>query len=245
MPSWNIHTAHVERLLADCSPDTLGISDANAFLFGNYVPDVHVGFMVPDASYHIDYCITHFASPSVTPVPDADRFWDIYLGRRAIPDPSRLSLTLGAWAHLVADRFYNGWFRAFCKTHDVPTGEELRKCKQADFDTFGCSLAISSHVKVNSDLERAAQEFRPYSVLPRDVALSVEVANAIVDRSGNPASEAEYLLLSDDWMHDVFAACDERLKTWLLTWRMLADWGESTLSADIRLAAGIRPQTMK
>ena len=58
MPSWNIHTAHVERLLADCEPDDLGIEDVNAFLFGNYVPDIYLGFMVADITFHVDYCRT-------------------------------------------------------------------------------------------------------------------------------------------------------------------------------------------
>ena len=244
MPSWNIHTAHVERLLADCRPEELGIGDANAFLFGNYVPDIHVGFMVPDASYHIDYCMTHLALPNVIPVPDADRFWDIYLGRRAIPDQSLLSLTLGAWAHLVADRFYNGWFRAFCQEHDVPDGEELRRRKQDDFDAFGRSLALSARVDVNPDLERAAQAFRPYSVLPRDVVLSVGVASAIVDLCVEPACDAEYRLLNAEWMSGVFEACNERIALWLGTWQSLARCGQRTLSADIRAAAGIAPPTL-
>ena len=32
MPSWNIHTAHVERLLSQRTPDDLGIEDVNAVI---------------------------------------------------------------------------------------------------------------------------------------------------------------------------------------------------------------------
>ena len=39
MPSWNIHTAHVERLLREEGAAALGVVDVNAFLFGNFVPD--------------------------------------------------------------------------------------------------------------------------------------------------------------------------------------------------------------
>ena len=53
MPSWNIHTAHVERLLREEGADALGVSDVNAFLFGNLAPDVYVGYMVPDTTYRI------------------------------------------------------------------------------------------------------------------------------------------------------------------------------------------------
>ena len=55
MPSWNIHTAHVERLLREHGASELGIGDKDAFLMGNLLPDVYVGYMVPDASWRIDY----------------------------------------------------------------------------------------------------------------------------------------------------------------------------------------------
>ena len=143
MPSWNIHTAHVERLVSDCPAHDLGIEDVNAFLFGNYVPDIYVGFMVPDASMHIDYCMTHWANVGLIPIPDADKFWDMYIYKRRSKTPSGVSLALGAWAHLVADRFYNGTFLTFLETHDAPMGEELRIRKQGDFDVFGHTRQIS------------------------------------------------------------------------------------------------------
>ena len=67
MPSWNIHTAHVERLLAEDAPSALGIRDVNAFLFGNLVPDIYVGYMVPDTSRTIAYQETHFADRATCP----------------------------------------------------------------------------------------------------------------------------------------------------------------------------------
>ncbi len=59
MPSWNIHTAHVERLLREHGASELGIDDKDAFLMGNLLPDVYVGYMVPDATWRIDYKLTH------------------------------------------------------------------------------------------------------------------------------------------------------------------------------------------
>ena len=44
MPSWNIHTAHVERLLREEGAARLGVRDVNAFLFGNFLPDIYVGY---------------------------------------------------------------------------------------------------------------------------------------------------------------------------------------------------------
>ena len=126
MPSWNVHTAHVEHLLASRKPAELGIEDANAFLFGNYVPDIYVGFMVPGVSMHIDYCITHVAKISKIPVCNADFFWNQNIAYRMPFTPAGRSLMLGTWAHLVADRYFNGTFRTFWAEHDMELGDELR-----------------------------------------------------------------------------------------------------------------------
>ena len=240
MPSWNIHTAHVENLLAGRRAEDLGIHDKNAFLFGNYVPDIYVGFMVPKASFHIDYCITHFAAINIIPVPDADLFWDYYIARRWPTSSAGLSLALGAWAHLVADRFYNGWFRTFSVEHEVPKGEELRVRKQGDFHYYGNSLNISSSVSATPELLDAAWSFHPYRILAEDVERAVEVANAIVQKGDMPTTDQEgYTLLSAEWMASVFEACDERLFTWLSTWQSLAAEGRRYQAADVRAEASL------
>ena len=234
MPSWNIHTAHVERLLENRRAYDLGIEDVNAFLFGNYVPDVYVGFMVRDASMHVDYCLTHCAKVGLIPMPDADRFWDMYIYKRRPTAPAGLALTLGAWAHLVSDRFYNGLFRVFLETHDAPEGEELRIRKQEDFDLFGHTLGISSLVQVTPELLEAARRFRGYSVLPEDVEKTVEVANNIVRRSAAAPVNQEYQLLSAEWMSETFEACNERLVRWLEAWRALELGGKNVSAEEIR-----------
>ena len=218
MPSWNIHTAHVERLLADHKAGELGIEDANAFLFGNYAPDIYLGFMVEDTTYRIDYCLTHNAVPHVIPVPDADRFWDECICHpvRKAATPSGTSLALGAWAHLVADRTYNARFRSFCETHDVPHGDELRRRKQADFGFFGQTLGTSRLVDVTPELLEAARAFRPYSILPEDVRRAVDVANAITREGGRRNEHHAYRLLDPAWMRDAFEACNAHLESWLL-----------------------------
>ena len=48
MPSWNIHIAEAEMLLARDGSVAALVRDRNAFLFGSVVPDVLVGYMVPD-----------------------------------------------------------------------------------------------------------------------------------------------------------------------------------------------------
>lgn len=240
MPSWNIHTALVEHMLSEHRAEELGIPDVNAFLFGNYVPDVYVGFMVQNVTFRIDYCLTHAAEPDVTPMPDADWFWDRYVARRTPEKPANLSLALGAWAHLVADRFYNGYFRAFCQENDVPEGEELRIAKQSDFDLFGRSLSITSRVEATPELLEAARTFKPYSVLADDVARCIEIADAIVDDGGLLASNcSDYSLLDAQWMEEVFQACSERLAVWLAAWLRLVSQRRGYTSAEVRHEAGL------
>lgn len=243
MPSWNIHTAHVERLVESRDPEALGIEDVNAFLFGCYVPDIYVGFMVPDATFRVDYCMTHLAMPNLVPVPNADFFWNRYVVSRLPSTPEGRSLALGAWAHLLTDRYYNGNFRTFWLTHDVPTGEILRKGKQGDFDLFGHSLHISSHVEATEELIEAAKKFWPYSVLSADVEKAIAVADAIVVDSESMPDNPTYQLLDAEWMTGVFNACDERTAIWLETWKHLQMQGRDCFAADVRTFAGLPAAT--
>ncbi len=55
------------------------VRDRNAFLFGNVLPDIRVGYMVPGIVEPIPYRITHFAKPEHIPKPREWEFWDIYV----------------------------------------------------------------------------------------------------------------------------------------------------------------------
>lgn len=111
MPSWNIHTAHVEHLLKQGTPEEFGIKDANAFLFGNFVPDVYVGYMVKHPTGILPYTTTHLANPHAIPIPREQEFWDTYIEpTREIPEeipvaPVDISLD-DAVAILVAGGVY-------------------------------------------------------------------------------------------------------------------------------------------
>lgn len=79
MPSWNIHIAHAEGLLAKDGPVARVVRDRNAFLFGNLVPDIYVGYMVPGIVHPIPYRVTHFAKPEHIPKPREAEFWAQYV----------------------------------------------------------------------------------------------------------------------------------------------------------------------
>lgn len=79
MPSWNIHIAHAERLFEANGPVSRIVRDRNAFLFGNLIPDIYVGYMVPGVVRPIPYRITHFANPEHIPKPRFDEFWERFV----------------------------------------------------------------------------------------------------------------------------------------------------------------------
>lgn len=179
MPSWNIHTAHVERLLREEGADRLGIRDPNAFLFGNLAPDIYVGYMVPDTTLRIDYKLTHHSVREHIPLPRYDEFWDYYIsGQREVSD-----VTLGAWAHLVADHVYNAHARAYLASIGVEAGERARIGKQGDFALFGRTLDISMVPRADDALLAQCAEFPPYSILPHDVRGAVGSAVRIVEKN--------------------------------------------------------------
>lgn len=79
MPSWNIHIAQTERLLARTGAVARTVVDRNAFLFGNLVPDIYVGYMVPGIQHPIAYRVTHVAKPEHIPKPREWEFWNTYV----------------------------------------------------------------------------------------------------------------------------------------------------------------------
>lgn len=197
MPSWNIHTAHVERLLREEGADALGITDVNAFLLGNFAPDIYVGYMVPDTTFRIDYKLTHLALREHIPLPRADEFWEFYVARQGqVSD-----LTLGVWAHLVADHVYNKHTRAYLKRIGMEPGEEARVGKQSDFALFGRTLDISLVPYVDEALLAQCADFPQYSIAEKDVRAAVDVARAIVEknRAEHVTGEPEYQLLTAEF----------------------------------------------
>lgn len=197
MPSWNIHTAHVERLLREEGAASLGVRDENAFLLGNLAPDIYVGYMVPDTTLRIDYKLTHLTTREHIPLPRYDEFWEFYIaGHKEVSD-----LTLGAWSHLVADHVYNAHTRAYLASVGVEPGERARIGKQGDFALFGRTLDISMVPHVDRALLAQCSAFPPYSILERDVCGTVESARRIVERNrAEHLSETpSYQLLTADF----------------------------------------------
>lgn len=183
MPSWNVHIAHVERLLREEGADALGVRDANAFLFGNLVPDIYVGYLVRPISKKIAYRDTHFANPSVVPYPRFWEFWERYALPSADDDGHVSDVVLGAWAHLVADHVYNRATNSFLARIGLTPSDETRERKQADFASFGRSLVIAAKPRVTPALLAQAAAFPQYAVEEADARAAVRVARQMVDEN--------------------------------------------------------------
>ena len=223
MPSWNIHTAHVERLLVEEPPESLGICDTNAFLFGNLVPDIYVGYVVSPITRKIDYKDTHFADPGFIPAPDASRFYNELVRGCAHSD-----LALGAWTHLICDHYYNMRTTEYIARIGVEPGTQTRIRKQADFDVFGRTFDISSVPTPNDALLREAAGFAQYAIDEPDVYATIEAQRGIVEKNrrehvcGVPA----YSLLTAEFFESTFAEVDALLRKAL---RMHAEGGDPSM----------------
>lgn len=202
MPSWNIHTAHVERLLRECEPEELGIRDVNAFLFGNFVPDIYVGYMVKPISKKIPYSQTHFADPGFVPAPRYMEFWQRY-GWPSNVGGRVSDVVLGAWCHLMADHVYNARTNAFLAEHGIRPGEQTRIRKQGDFNTYGHTIDISLEPRVDDNLLAECAAFPQYAVAEEDVRRSVEVARGIVrdNRERHLDAHPAYTMLNEEFFH--------------------------------------------
>ncbi len=197
--------AETERLLAAPGAEALGVRDPNAFLFGNLVPDIYVGYMVPDVDRKLPYRETHFAGEGAIPCPRDDEFWDRYVvaADRRGEDPG--DLVLGVWAHLAADNMWNSRVRRFIAARGIPAGERTRVRKQTDFDTFGHLLPVHAAPRASEELYRAAEAFPQYPIDRRTVDKALASADRIA-RGNAPSTPARlsYTLLDQSFFDSVY-----------------------------------------
>lgn len=228
MPSWNIHTAHAERLLAEEGPDALGIRDVDAFLLGNLAPDIYVGYMVPDVSRKIEYRTTHFADPGFVPEPRYGEFFARYIVPSTDAEGRVSDVTLGAWTHLVADNVYNHHANAFIFAHGIRPGEKTRERKQGDFALFGRTLDISLVPRPTETVMAQCAAFPQYALDEADVRATCHVMADIVSDNAehHVTGTPTYSLLPADFFSSTFAEADRRMRAGLHAYvRGQADWG--------------------
>ena len=217
MPSWNIHTAHAERLLSEWGAARLGIGDVDAFLLGNLAPDVHVGYMVaPERlSRKIPYRETHFSDPSFVPEPAYWRFFERYGAEVRGPAGD---MVLGTWVHLVADHTYNVRSNRFLCDNHIEPGEDARIRKQGDFDVFGCRLGISRAPRPTEGAVAQALAFPQYAFTRDDVVAACESMAAIVAENAarRVAGLPSYQMFDQAFLEEAFESAQRIMEGGLL-----------------------------
>lgn len=215
MPSWNVHLAQAEELLQRSSELARAVEDRDAFLFGCLVPDIMVGYMVPDIEHPLPYRITHLTEEGSVPRPQEGSFWDAFVspvlgaGETAVDEPplsgAVRSMTLGAWTHLLTDNLWNDCAGAFAREHLGDRGEPFRVMKQADFEMFGRTRTVPAPPPPDTALIRAATQFPQYPIGARDARAAVEVARGIAASNSLAAGATEaYRLFGHDMLLDLF-----------------------------------------
>lgn len=229
MPSWNIHTAHVERLLSEESPAELGIRDVNAFLFGNLVPDIYVGYMVPGITHKIPYKETHFADPGYVPEPRYYEFFERFVIPSTGADGLVGDVVLGAWTHLVADHVYNRHFNQLLEREGLTPGEVVRERKQADFADFGRTLDIALVPEPTAALLAEARAFPQYVVEEADARATCAVmAQIVADNVAHHVASPTYRLLGEAYFTQVPDEVDALMRAGLHAYAAgEADWGRA------------------
>ena len=226
MPSWNIHTAHAELLLRTEGPSALGIRNVDAFLLGNLLPDVYVGYMVPDISHKLEYRETHYADPGFVPEP---RYWDFFesYGQRN-RDGQVDDLILGTWAHLLADHDYNLQNNRFIDARGIKPGEQTRIRKQGDFDLFGRTLDISLAPNITPEVLVQCAAFSQYELYEEDMVKASEAMRAIVadNAARHVSGTPDYQMLDEQFFSSTFKLVDAHIREGLLAYVAGdANWG--------------------
>ncbi|MGN0070865.1 MAG: hypothetical protein ACI361_03370 [Atopobiaceae bacterium] len=206
----------MERLLSEEGADVLGIRNIGNFLFGNFLPDLYVGWMVPDVSHKLPYGTTHMAETAAIPVPQYQKFWDLYIeGKDAhlVTD-----VVLGAWAHLVCDAGYNGATRRYIAEIGVKPGDTTRIRKQKDFELYGRTFFLERRVPLTDTLVEECAAFPQYPIEAEDVKKGVRAADVLLD--GNNAHHLDevpaYSLLTPEFFKETGDAVDAILRQGLL-----------------------------
>lgn len=222
MPSWNVHIAHVEHVLKTHTLESIGVHNPSAFLLGNLLPDLYVGYMVPNITKKILYNTTHMAPHAHVPLPDYHAFGEKYLSHAQVSYEQETSqdLVLGAWCHLMCDHTYNQATRVFLNEHHIEHGEKARIGKQTDLDTYGRTLDISHTIVIDDDLRAQVAAYAQYEIDMRDVHECAQVVHDIVVRNRQEHIDGipQYMMLHQAFFDDTFKSVNILLDTQLTTY---------------------------
>ncbi len=207
----------------------------DAFLLGNVAPDVHIGFMVPGYSHKVRYGRSHQSYPGSLPIPSYKRYQRNFMDglnpaeyllqtdfiqpnvsyclaeQRSLVNQRQLrEFIVGIWCHLVCDHVYNAHTRAFLRAHHIPTGEDARIRKQADFDVYGRSLDMNRLPEASDELFAVAAAHPQYGFTHSDVEQTLQVIQRIAEENRqNSVSCPQYQMLDTEFFSSCLSKCTQ------------------------------------
>lgn len=117
---------------------------------------------------------------------------------------SCFDLTLGTWAHLLADNIWNTRVNEYLEAHGGRPSESFRIKKQSDFDWFGRTLPLHLVPVATDRLASAAERFAQYPVSRDEVIATVGVAHETVRVNEGTDQHPPYQLLTDEFFIQTF-----------------------------------------
>ena len=193
--------------------------------------------MVPDYSHKVRYGRSHQSYPGSLPIPSYKRYQRNFMDglnpaeyllqtdfiqpnvsycsaeQCGLVDQRQLrELIVGIWCHLVCDHVYNTHTRAFLHAHHIPTGEDARIRKQADFDIYGRSLDMSRLPEASDELFAVAAAHPQYGFTHSDVEQTLQVIQRIAEENRqNSVSCPQYRMLDTEFFSSAYKEAEETL----------------------------------
>ncbi len=125
-------------------------------------------------------------------------------------EASCVDLTLGTWAHLLADNIWNTRVNEYLEAHGGRPSDSFRIKKQSDFDWFGRSRPLRLIPVASVRLIEAAARFAQYPIERDLVIATAGVAHETVRVNEGTDQHPPYQLLSDEFFAQTFAEVVEQ-----------------------------------
>ena len=132
--------------------------------------------------------------------------------RRLVNQRQLREFIVGIWCHLVCDHVYNSHTRAFLRAHHIPTGEDARIRKQADFDVYGRSLDMNRLPEASEELFAVAAAYPQYGFTHSDVEQTLQVIQRIAEENRhNSVSSPQYQMLDTAFFLSAYKEAEDIL----------------------------------
>ena len=210
MPSWGIHLEIANKLAKKLNLEGM---DKNNFIFGNILPDINNGYVIPNVKIVIPHEMTHFSEKRDNN-PTYINFYKKY------KDKLDNKVILGYFVHVVSDLYFNNMtyteygiydssgnrigLRLNDGTEMIGDGEQRRATKTNDFKIFADYIYNNSNLenlKYNDEIIKSLKVIEEIDVNEQDMKNAIEYINKCINKeiSVSPEeSNATYKVFSEE-----------------------------------------------